>query len=320
MYTMQHARGLYVYCCNSVFRRSAIPQGVVTESNYRTSITYYLHLWIEAYFEMRALALLVFLHAAGGEGKRISSPPIAALQRLRGGGTAYQQQPSYRRYYPAPEPRDTSRQPPALQDGEMSDAERVFVVQQFARQEVRARFLRRVFLIVALQVALTAAVMALVRSTPQLLYTLARASPMVLLAPLAPALMLQLSPSASQRPPLNYLLLAAYTVLQGGALGLATAFLPAELMVRAVSATAVAAGGLSVYALRTKRDFTMRGGLLTSGLLGLLALGLVQALFGGAWINTVRAFVGVLVFSVRRAHSCYHPTPPFRLLRGASPV
>jgi hypothetical protein len=196
---MQHARGLYVYCCNSVFRRSAIPQGVVTESNYRTSITYYLHLWIEAYFEMRALALLVFLHAAGGEGKRISSPPIAALQRLRGGGTAYQQQPSYRRYYPAPEPRDTSRQPPALQDGEMSDAERVFVVQQFARQEVRARFLRRVFLIVALQVALTAAVMALVRSTPQLLYTLARASPMVLLAPLAPALMLQLSPSASQR-------------------------------------------------------------------------------------------------------------------------
>lgn len=213
--------------------------------------------------------------------------PAAPLPRLRGGATTL----GFARTRPAPRSLI-----PTVQD-EMSDAERVFVVQQFARAAVRKAFLKKVFIIVALQCAATGGLIALVRLLPMLFFSLRRLGPLLMLSPLAPLLWMQLSPSARTQWPLNALLLSAYTVMQGLTLGVATAGLPGDLLLRAAGVCAVATGSLSVYALQTKRDFTARGGMLTSGLMGLLALGLLQAIVGGPLLLSAKAYFGCLLFS-----------------------
>jgi len=180
---------------------------------------------------------------------------------------------------------------------EMSDAERVYVVEQFVRPELRKRFLARVYGIVSVQVALVAAMISLVRSTPVLTYHLFRRAPLLLLIAWIPAFWLQLSPDRSRRAPGNYVLLLLFTLLTGLGLGAATAFVPHALMVRAGGATLVATLALSVYAMRTPRDFTLKGGMLASAVLALLALGLLQAFVGGSILSTAQAYLGVVVFS-----------------------
>lgn len=163
---------------------------------------------------------------------------------------------------------------------EMSDAERVYVVQAFAISEVRKRFLRQVLSIVAIQLAATAGVIAAVRALPELLLFLARAPVPVMLAPLVPAFWLQ-KPGLRPTGPASYILLGAYTLLQALALGLATGFLPARLVLQAAWTSAIAVGSLCVYALTTKRDFTVHGGILTAGLTGFVVFCLLQFFLKG---------------------------------------
>ena len=62
--------------------------------------------------------------------------------------------------------------------------------------------------------------------------------------------------------------------------------------------TAVATGGLTVYAFRTKRDFTRWGGMLSAGLGGLLVLMLMQFLFGASsLVRMAQSYFTALLFS-----------------------
>ena len=78
--------------------------------------------------------------------------------------------------------------------------------------------------------------------------------------------------------------------------GAVTYALPALLLLKAAGATAIATGGLSLYALTTRRDFTMLGGMLYSCLLGLSALGLFSMLFPSNPLQTMRLSFGLVVF------------------------
>ena len=163
---------------------------------------------------------------------------------------------------------------------------------------MRLAFLRKVYGIVSLQLLLTAAIVYALRTVPGLLPMLfRRLGPSLGLLPMIPLLALSASPSArDSSKPLAYILLALFTALEGLAIGAFTWMLPAQLILRAGGATAIATGGLSLYALNTKRDFTVWGGMLSSILLGLLALSLMQAVFGGSWLMTLRSGAGVAVF------------------------
>ena len=69
-------------------------------------------------------------------------------------------------------------------------------------------------------------------------------------------------------------------------------------MLRAATTTAVATGGLTVYAFRTKRDFTRWGGMLSAGLGGLLVLMLMQFLFGASsLVRMAQSYFTALLFS-----------------------
>ena len=64
--------------------------------------------------------------------------------------------------------------PTAEPQSDMSDAERVYVLQQFARPAVRMAFLKRVYSIVAVQLLATAGIIGVIRSQPALFMALVR--------------------------------------------------------------------------------------------------------------------------------------------------
>lgn len=185
----------------------------------------------------------------------------------------------------------------AVESTEMSSAERVYVVQQFQRQEVRKSFIKKVYLIVALQLAATAGVIASLRMSPHIVIALLRRMGYsLLLLPMIPAILMQRG-DVRTKAPLNYILLASFTALQALAIGSFTSFVPLYLILKAAGITAVATGALSVYALSTKRDFTPHGALMFSAVLAANVLGIFQLLFGGSWLNSLRAYVCALAFA-----------------------
>jgi len=180
----------------------------------------------------------------------------------------------------------------------MSDAEKVYVLQQFAKPAVRLAFVRKVYGIVSAQLIFTAAVVYLLRMVPNLLPNLIRRLGVSIgLLPMLPLMLLSASPTArSNDSPIAYLLLALFTGFEAMAVGAFTWALPVQLIMRAAGATAIATGGLSLYALQTRRDFTLMGGTLFSCLLGLMALSLMQVFFGGDVLQTMRTSLGLVVF------------------------
>ncbi len=227
--------------------------------------------------------------------------------RLRGGivrGQGYPYSPQWQPREATVEPRapEMQRRPSteaATVDGrpEMSEAERVYVVQQFERPEIQKKFLTRVFSIVFAQVLVTGLVMAGLRASPMVVFSIVRRlGYAAFLLPMIPLFWLQFSHSARMSAPLNYILLTSFTLLQGVALGAATLPFPTQLVLRAAAATAIATGGLTTYALTTRRDFTARGGMLTTGLITLLAMGIMQGIMGGSWLAAVHSSFGILLF------------------------
>jgi len=204
------------------------------------------------------LQLGVVLLTASLAGARQAPAPLPSLRggassQMQRGGTSYLQ-PS---------------------DG-MSQAERVYVQQEFTRPAIRTAFLSRVYSIVMVQVLFTATIMAALRRSPSVAYALLPKAPLFFLLASIPAFAIQMMPSIAEQAPYGQLLLAAFTGLTGVGLGAATAMLPAAMLLQAAVATSAAVGGLAAYATTTKRDFTASRGMLFAGLMSLLGLGLLQ--------------------------------------------
>lgn len=228
------------------------------------------------------------------------SKPALALR----GGVVYSQ-PRYgqyqtERYGPASwqtQPNQSADEAKVDSSGEaMSDAELIHVKQQFQRPAVRLAFLRKVYGIVAVQLAMTTGIVALLRANPQILIALfSKLNVALFWLPMLPLMLLpQAARSGSQQ--YQYFLLALFTVFESIGVGAATMSFPLQLVLRAAGTTAIATAGLSMYALTTRRDFSIFGGMLSSMLLASIALGLMQRLFGGPPMLALQSFVGVAVF------------------------
>lgn len=250
-------------------------------------------------------ATLVFLlfcaaSAASASASSLATQRERPLLRCRGGNTQWSSSGGYRAY-PSSVRRQVSapaapRSPFAEPEDKMSDAERVYVVQQFSQQAVRKKFLKRVYGILAVQLAATAGLAVSIRATPALLHMLLRLQPLLFVVAMGALFWLGLSEKARKTSPLNGVLLSLFTLAQGSLVGLACMRFPAEIVLRAAGTTALATASLSAYALQTKRDFTPFGGMLSAGLIGLMGLLLMQAIFGGSWLYFGQTYFGVLLF------------------------
>nr|KYP46064.1 BI1-like protein [Cajanus cajan] len=151
--------------------------------------------------------------------------------------------------------------------------------------QLRWSFIRKVYIILTLQLLLTIAVAAVVvfvrpiahffvSSTPGLaLYILLIFIPFITLCPLY---------YYHQKHPLNYFLLLIFTVTLAFAVGLTCAFTSGKIILESVILTTVVVFSLTIYtfwAARRGHDFNFLGPFLFGALLVLLVFALIQILF-----------------------------------------
>jgi uncharacterized protein len=105
-----------------------------------------------------------------------------------------------------------------------------------------------------------------------------------------------------RRRPIGYAFLYTFTAISGITMypvlvGYGS-LIGARLVSAAFGVTALLFFALSLYAAKSKRNFSYLGGFLTLATLGLILMGLVSIFVSfGAVINVVWAFLGILIFS-----------------------
>lgn len=110
-------------------------------------------------------------------------------------------------------------------------------------------------------------------------------------------MVLSFSEEARHRHPTNLILLAAFTALEGVAVGATAAAYTLPSVALAVAVTAGATGALAAYAQRAKTDYTARGGALVSALSALLLTSVFALFVRSRAVEVVLAGFGAALFS-----------------------
>lgn len=172
-------------------------------------------------------------------------------------------------------------------------------VHDVAEQALRLGFIRKVFGILSAQLVLTAAIatpIVLSQSVKLVLASYPAITVVSMLVSLVTLLVLTFSESARHSHPTNLWLLATFTAAEGVLVGAISSQYNLASIVLAVMITAGVTVGLSLYALRTKKDFTMQGGLLMTLLLTLIFTSLVGAFMRSPVLDLMIAGGGALLF------------------------
>ncbi|XP_074576685.1 protein LIFEGUARD 2-like [Curcuma longa] len=169
---------------------------------------------------------------------------------------------------------------------------------------LRWGFIRKIYFILTIQLALTAAVSAVVVSVKPIphffvsssaglgLYIFLLILPFIILCPLY---------MYQERHPINLLLLGLFTVSISFAVGMSCAFTSGKVILEAAILTAVVVVSLTLYtfwAARRGHDFNFLGPFLFAAVLVLLVFALIQVLFPLGKLSTmIYGGLAALVFS-----------------------
>ncbi|KAI5580252.1 hypothetical protein BDE02_08G142700 [Populus trichocarpa] len=170
--------------------------------------------------------------------------------------------------------------------------------------QLRWAFIRKVYIILAMQLLLTVGVAATVvfvppiprfilHTTPGLaIYIVSLILTLILLWPLH---------VYSKRHPWNYFFMALFTICIAFAVGLSCALTKGRIVLEAAILTSVVVVGLTLYtfwAAKRGQDFSFLGPFLFSAVLVLIVFGLIQFLFPlGKWSLMIYGCLGAIVFS-----------------------
>lgn len=190
---------------------------------------------------------------------------------------------------------------------QQADEERPMYERKLIRDEipeVRAGFITKVYGILFFQLLLTAAIAAPFVVVPSVnAFARSFGLPLLIFATILNLVFLcfMVCPCGCQENmrtvPTNYLLLFGFTATEGFLVGVICAHYTVASVLLAVVATAVVVGGLTAYAMLTKRDFTGLGPYLFAGLLVLMIFGLFAMLFPFPIMHKVYCCLGILLFS-----------------------
>ncbi len=98
--------------------------------------------------------------------------------------------------------------------------------------------------------------------------------------------------------PINYILLAVFTVCEAYAVSAMTSMFTTEGVINAAILTASIVIGLTVYAFTTKTDFTYAGGLLFMVSSGFIFMMLLGMFFNSNMFNLIMSFIGACLFGL----------------------
>uniref|UniRef100_A0A7S1P6E8 Uncharacterized protein n=1 Tax=Vitrella brassicaformis TaxID=1169539 RepID=A0A7S1P6E8_9ALVE len=173
------------------------------------------------------------------------------------------------------------------------------------RVEIRHSFIKKVYGILAAQLAVTfvlaasltsAAALAWLQSHPAILF-------MAIVVQLGLCISFMCCPHLLRQYPTNYILLGLFTVAEGFLIGVVCAVSDPAIVLVALSLTLGIVIGLTLFAFQTKYDFTGIGPYLFVCCIALFLTGLVLMIMSACglhfkWAHIIYAGLGVLLFSI----------------------
>lgn len=165
---------------------------------------------------------------------------------------------------------------------------------------VRMGFIRKVYLILAAQLAVTTAITAAVSfSAPVRAAVAAYPGVLISAAVLSFGLLIALSccPNVARKHPTGMLLLGAFTLCESYLVAAIAARYTPDSVLLAIGGTALVTLGLTAFAWQSKVDYTMYSGMLCSLCLALLVFGVFVALVPSALGRAVYSALAIVLFS-----------------------
>lgn len=171
---------------------------------------------------------------------------------------------------------------------------------EFAEQEVRLGFIRKVFGLLSVQLAITAAVTAAFLFSPgakAYVYANQWTFWTAFGASLAIVVFLSCSETARRQHPLNLIFLFLFTGCESVLVATISSFYDTDIVFMAAALTVGITACLTLYAMQTKRDFTAAGGILFSLLFALIGAGILSIFIHNKVMNIAIAGIGAAVFA-----------------------
>ncbi|XP_042430621.1 protein LIFEGUARD 4-like [Zingiber officinale] len=171
--------------------------------------------------------------------------------------------------------------------------------------ELRWGFIRKVYLIVAMQILITIIIAAVMNIVPSIhVFFVSRTSNSIILAfviMILPLLVMIPMVFLSNRHPVNMILLVLFTICMGMSIGLACSGRQGNVVLEAAALTAIVFMGLTLYtfwAAKRGHDFSFLGPFLFAALLCLTIFSLIQIFFPlGKTTTMVFGCISAIIFS-----------------------
>ncbi|XP_041371843.1 protein lifeguard 1-like [Gigantopelta aegis] len=170
----------------------------------------------------------------------------------------------------------------------------------FTEESIRKGFIRKVYAILCCQVLVTMAIMSMFIYIDEVKYYSIHNPWMWYLAfamTIVTLIVLACCPEVRRNYPINFILLAVFTVCEGFLLGTVASHYDEDTVLIAVGVTAVVCLSLTLFAFQTKIDFTMMGGLLFVFFIILFCFGILCLIIRSRFASLAYACIGALLFS-----------------------
>ncbi|XP_054287175.1 protein lifeguard 1-like isoform X2 [Macrosteles quadrilineatus] len=171
----------------------------------------------------------------------------------------------------------------------------------FSDKSIRMGFIRKVYSILMVQIAVTVAIIALftfhegtkvyVRTHPGLWW-------LAMIFMFATMITLACCGDVRRKAPMNFICLGIFTLAEGFLLGCATSMYKREEVFYAAAITLVVTVALTVFAFQTSIDFTGLCGVLFIATIVLLVIGILMMFFPSRTLKFIYAGFGALLFSI----------------------
>ncbi|GLI62948.1 hypothetical protein VaNZ11_005802, partial [Volvox africanus] len=185
------------------------------------------------------------------------------------------------------------------------DVEKGATTNAFAERTIRQGFVRKVFGLLAVQLAITTAVAGFIVFSPAV-KTYLLTNPLVVVLALVASfgiiISFTFSSTARQSHPLNLMLLFIFTAAEGVLVGAASSHVRTDIVVLAFGLTAGITAAMAIWALTTKEDITTKGSALYACLLGLVFASLVGVFVKTTAFNIAMSGIGAVLFSIYIAY------------------
>ena len=184
-------------------------------------------------------------------------------------------------------------------DGESGDTMGLTSSGDFSEERIRKGFIRKLYGIVTIQLAVTMGIMGIFFAETVKEYTNLNIWVFWTAFFILIGLLIGLTccGDVKRQSPHNIILLSVFTVAEGLMLGAACSTFNAPSLIVAIGICTLVALGLTLFASQNRIDFTTCNGLLFTLLLCLIIFGLSCAIFRSQIMNVVYASIGAAIFS-----------------------